>query len=196
MKRGRRALITEEDRRLWEQVRRSATPLRPEPPPEVAAATPAPPPVASPKAPAPPKPRAAAKAPRPAPPPAKPKPPPAPPVGGFDRKTVTRLSRGTVAIDARIDLHGMTQEAAHHRLLRFLEASRADGGRIVLVITGKGAPAEPGLGGSGRGVLRRAVPEWLRSAPFRLLVSGYENAGRRHGGEGALYVRLRRKGAN
>jgi DNA-nicking Smr family endonuclease len=185
MKRGRRALITEEDRQLWDQVRRSATPLRAEPPPEVVAVTPA---AATPKAPAPPKARAAKAAP-PTPPP-KPRPPAPPPVGGFDRKTVTRLSRGTVAIDARIDLHGMTQDAAHGRLLRFLEAARAEGGKIVLVITGKGAP--DALDG-GRGVLRRAVPQWLRSPPFGALVSGFENAGRRHGGEGALYVRLRRK---
>jgi DNA-nicking Smr family endonuclease len=184
MKRGRRPVISEEDRQLWDQVRRTATPLRPEPPPE-------PVPDAAPPAPAPPKPPRTAKA-TPAPPlVAKPKPAAPPPVGGFDRKTMTRLSRGSVAIDARIDLHGMTQDAAHRRLLRFLEAARGEGAKIVLVITGKGAPdAVDG----GRGVLRRAVPEWLRSPPFRLLVSGYENAGRRHGGEGALYVRLRRKG--
>ena len=180
MKRGRRPVITEEDRQLWDQVRRTATPLRPEPPPEPVPPAPA-------KAP----PKAAPKAPPAAPPPPKPKPAAPPPPGGFDRKTMTRLSRGSVAIDARIDLHGMTQDAAHRRLLRFLEAARGEGAKIVLVITGKGAPdAVEG----GRGVLRRAVPEWLRSPPFRLLVSGYENAGRRHGGEGALYVRLRRKG--
>ena len=186
MKRGRKAVITEEDRQLWDQVRRTATPLRPEPPPEVAPASPS---ATPPKAPA-----AAKAGPPVAPPPVKAKPKPAPPkVGGIDRKTATRLSRGSVAIDARVDLHGMTQDAAHHRLLRFLEAARADGGKIVLVITGKGAPANHGPGESGRGVLRRVVPEWLRSAAFGSLVSGYENAGRRHGGEGALYVRLRRK---
>ena len=62
-----------------------------------------------------------------------------PSVGALDHRTRTRLSRGTVAIDARIDLHGMTQEAAHRRLHRFLEAARADGARMVLVITGKGS---------------------------------------------------------
>jgi DNA-nicking Smr family endonuclease len=182
MKRGRRPVITEEDRQLWDQVRRTATPLRPEPPPE-----PVPPAPAD----APPKAAAVQKA-APAAPPPPPQPKPAaPPVGGFDRKTMTRLSRGSVAIDARIDLHGMTQDTAHRRLLRFLEAARGEGAKIVLVITGKGA-ADAVEGG--RGVLRRAVPEWLRSPPFRLIVSGYENASRRHGGEGALYVRLRRKG--
>lgn len=179
MKRGRRP-FTEEDRRLWDQVRRTATPLRPEPPPEPVATRPKPP--------------TATFAVKPGPPPVttRPKPVPAAPpaIGGFDRKTMTRLSRGSVAIDARIDLHGMTQEAAHHRLLRFLEAARGEGAKIVLVITGKGGP--DAMEGA-RGVLRRAVPEWLRSPPFRLLVSGYESAGRRHGGEGALYVRLRRK---
>lgn len=176
-------MISEEDRQLWDQVRRTATPLRPEPPP---VPVPTPSPEAPPKAAARPKPAPAARPPKPGPVPAA---PPAP--GGFDRKTMTRLSRGSVLIDARIDLHGLTQEAAHRRLLRFLDAARGEGARIVLVITGKGAPdAVDG----GRGVLRRAVPEWLRSPPFRLLVSGYESAGRRHGGEGALYVRLRRKG--
>jgi DNA-nicking Smr family endonuclease len=180
MKRGRRPVITEEDRLLWDQVRRTATPLRPEPPPEPVPPAPA-------KAP----PKAAPKVPTAIAPPPKSKPAAPPPPGGFDRKTMTRLSRGSVAIDARIDLHGMTQDAAHRRLLRFLEAARGEGAKIVLVITGKGAPdAVEG----GRGVLRRAVPEWLRSPSFRLIVSGYENAGRRHGGEGALYVRLRRKG--
>ena len=93
--------------------------------------------------------------------------------------------------DARIDLHGMTQDAAYRRLHRFLETARADGARMVLVITGKGGPAEPGSHGTGRGVLRRAVPEWLRSPAYTPLVSGYHSAGPRHGGEGALYVRLR-----
>jgi DNA-nicking Smr family endonuclease len=184
MKRGRRTMITEEDRRLWDQVRRTATPLRPEAEPE-----PEPLPEPAPAPPASPKERRAAAASAAAP---KPKPPP-PAVSGIDRRTMTRLARGSAAIDARIDLHGMTQEAAHRRLLRFLEAARADGARIVLVITGKGAPGEVGFGEAGRGILRRAVPGWLRSPVFLPLVSGYENAGRRHGGEGALYVRLRRK---
>jgi DNA-nicking Smr family endonuclease len=188
MKRSRRPL-SEEDRQIWDHVRRTAQPLRPlppePPPPDVAAE-------AAPKAAPPPSGKSSAAAVRRD----KPKPPPGAlvPLGGLDRRTLTRLGRGSVAIDARIDLHGMTQDAAHHRLLRFIEAARGEGARIVLVITGKGAPDGPEFGGAGRGVLRRAVPAWLASAPFRLHVSGYESAGRRHGGEGALYVRLRRKG--
>jgi DNA-nicking Smr family endonuclease len=181
MRRSRRPL-SDEDRRLWDHVRRTADPLRPAPE-EPTAERPPPPPPAAPAA----TPVVAV--------PAKPKPAPTPPLpGGLDRKTLTRLGRGSVAIDARIDLHGMTQEAAHHRLLRFLDTARKDGARIVLVITGKGAPDLPAIG-AGRGVLRRAVPEWLASPAFRIHVSGYENAGRRHGGEGALYVRLRRRAA-
>lgn len=188
MKRSRRPL-SDEDRQLWDHVRRTAAPLRPvlpEPPPPA-------PPEAPPRVPAPAGALPAAPAKR-----EKPKPPPGVlvPLGGLDRKTLTRLGRGSVAIDARIDLHGMTQDAAHHRLLRFLDTARGEGARIVLVITGKGAPDGPEFGGAGRGVLRRAVPAWLASAPFRLHVSGYESAGRRHGGEGALYVRLRRKGTH
>jgi DNA-nicking Smr family endonuclease len=164
--------------------------LRPAPPEPAPPALPgAPPQVATPPSGLPPAPVAKRE---------KPKPPPGVlvPLGGLDRKTLTRLGRGSTAIDARIDLHGMTQDAAHHRLLRFLEAARGEGARIVLVITGKGAPDGPEFGGAGRGILRRAVPAWLASAPFRLHVSGYESAGRRHGGEGALYVRLRRRGTH
>lgn len=188
MRRSRRGL-SEEERRLWDHVRQTAEPLRPQPP------EPAPPAPADAAAEPP---KKAKKAPAPAVPPVmpreKPKVPAAPPpLGGLDRKTLTRLGRGNVAIDARIDLHGMTQETAHHRLLRFLDTARGEGARIVLVITGKGAPDLPDMGSGGRGILRRAVPEWLRSPAFRLHVSGYESAGRRHGGEGALYVRLRRR---
>lgn len=182
MRRGRRGL-SEEDRRLWDHVRQTAEPLRPQKP------EPAPAPVAAVEP--------AKRAPVPSAPPAmlreKPKALPSPPPpGGLDRKTLTRLGRGSVAIDARIDLHGMTQETAHHRLLRFIETARADGARIVLVITGKGAPDLPDIG-VGRGILRRAVPNWLRSPAFRQHVTGYESAGRRHGGEGAIYVRLKRR---
>jgi DNA-nicking Smr family endonuclease len=82
----------------------------------------------------------------------------APPIGGFDRRTASRLSRGMIDVDARIDLHGMTQSAAHRRLLRFLDEARGEGARIALVITGKGAPDAPaGFDEAGRGVLRRAA---------------------------------------
>jgi DNA-nicking Smr family endonuclease len=109
----------------------------------------------------------------------------------FDEKTRRRLARGLVAIDARIDLHGMRQERAFAALASFLKHAQARGQRVVLVITGKGA----GVGGEGRGVLKHAVPAWLTGPDFRELVAGFEEAGRRHGGAGALYVRIRRRRA-
>jgi DNA-nicking Smr family endonuclease len=110
----------------------------------------------------------------------------------IDRRTVSRLSRGAVAIDARIDLHGMTQQAAHGRLVRFLKEAQADGVRLALVITGKGHPVAEAGPGEGRGVLRRAVPLWLSGAEMRPYVIGYGEAAPPHGGSGALYVRIRR----
>ena len=101
---------------------------------------------------------------------------------------MSRLARGAVPIDARIDLHGMTQAGAHNRLIDFLHAAQSSGARTVLVITGKGSPG----GKDERGVLRRVVPIWLSSAELRSLVIGFDEAGRSHGGAGALYVRLRR----
>jgi DNA-nicking Smr family endonuclease len=106
-----------------------------------------------------------------------------------------RLARGRADIDARIDLHGMTQAQAHAALLRFLYRAQADGARFVLVITGKGAPAmahKAGMVRSERGVLRRQVPLWLGLPEFRGCVLGFDDAHVGHGGEGALYVRLRR----
>lgn len=78
----------------------------------------------------------------------------------------------------------MTREAALTKLHDFLAMSRAIGRRTVLVITGKGF--------AGEGVLRREVPHWLSLPPLRQMVSSVDQAGRRHGGEGALYVRLKR----
>ena len=103
------------------------------------------------------------------------------------------MARGTLAIDGRIDLHGMTQMAAHDRLHRFLRDAQAGGARIVLVITGKGRPgSEDGAPGEERGVLRRRVPQWLAEPAVRGIVLGFEEAHRSHGGGGALYVRIRK----
>jgi DNA-nicking Smr family endonuclease len=72
--------------------------------------------------------------------------------------------------------------------MRFLRRAQADGARLVLVITGKGAPDAF----AGRGVLKRQVPLWLKLGEFRPYVLGFENAHAAHGGEGALYVRVRK----
>ena len=117
----------------------------------------------------------------------RPVPPPLAPLG---RRMRSKLARGSEAIDARIDLHGMTQADAHSALAHFLRRAQHDGARVVLVITGKGA--RPGGEGSERGVLKRQVPLWLESGELRPFVIGFESAGMGHGGTGALYVRVRR----
>lgn len=131
------------------------------------------------------------------PPPQAPK-PSSLPLTGLDRRTEQRLGRGQIEVDDRLDLHGMTQSAAHSALRGFLVSAQAQGSRNVLVITGKGAPDvarfdAQTMWGSGRGVLRRLVPEWLSQAEMRVFVSGFRQAHQRHGGGGALYVRIRRR---
>jgi DNA-nicking Smr family endonuclease len=113
-----------------------------------------------------------------------------PPLLGLDRRAKQRLARGSDPIDARIDLHGKSQSEAHAALLRFLGRAQSMGARTVLVITGKGARA--GDHARERGVLKRQVPLWLRLPEFRIYVVGIDDAHLTHGGEGALYVRLRR----
>jgi DNA-nicking Smr family endonuclease len=123
------------------------------------------------------------------------------PLTGIDRRMQRRLIRGAADIDARLDLHGESIESARVRLQRFLAESRAKGHRLVLVITGKGASpfTSHTLHGTRHfhsperlGRLRRLVLEWLNEPEFRSHVSGFQPAHPRHGGGGALYVRLRR----
>lgn len=106
----------------------------------------------------------------------------------FDQPTRRKLARGRLPVEAKIDLHGLTQSEAHGFLLSFLHAAHGRGLRYVLVVTGKGASF------GSEGVLRRAVPAWLATPSFRVIVAGYDEAARNHGGSGALYIRLRRAG--
>lgn len=103
---------------------------------------------------------------------------------GVDRRTADRFRRGRMVIDGRIDLHGMTQEQAHIALHHFIEGQHAHQARCVLVITGKGA--------RGEGVLRRTVPRWLNDPRLRPLILSFSHAQIPDGGDGALYVLLRR----
>ena len=117
---------------------------------------------------------------------------PAPPAfAPIDDRTKRRLVRGSMPIDERLDLHGLTQEAAHSALRHFLVAARSRGARMVLVITGKGKTGSAAAVHD-RGVLRRAVPHWLSDPVLRPIVVGFEEAHLTHGGAGAIYVRLRR----
>jgi DNA-nicking Smr family endonuclease len=125
----------------------------------------------------------------------KPKPPPAatvPALAPLERRARQKLSRGQTAVDAALDLHGLRQREAHSALHGFLARAQRRGAKIVLVVTGKGEGRLADDYGEG-GVLRRAVPMWLRAPDWRGLVVGFEEAARHHGGAGALYVRIRRR---
>jgi len=177
---SRRRVLTEEDRELWELVAKQVKPLRKHRAIKVHAAPRAEPAPSAAAKPTPsPRPLAQAAVSRPS----KPAMPPLAPLGKRER---TKLSRGRSEIEARLDLHGMTQMRAHRALTGFLHRAHHDGLTFVLVITGKGRS------GGESGVLRRHVPEWLSLPEFRSFVVGFEEAAIGHGGEGALYVRIRR----
>jgi DNA-nicking Smr family endonuclease len=125
----------------------------------------------------------------------KPKAPPAARHAELDRQTSRRLEKGRVEVEAKLDLHGMRQRDAHAALRRFLKSAQGKDYRHVLVITGKGATQETAKSfyeEEARGVLRQAVPQWLRDPELASLVVSFSQAPRRLGGEGALYVRLRK----
>jgi DNA-nicking Smr family endonuclease len=122
------------------------------------------------------------------------------PTGGLDGNTQERLRKGMLDPDARIDLHGMTEDVAHNRLLAFLTNAQRGGARLALVITGKGArvaaPDEPfdmEQERRARGVLKSVVPRWFAEPDFARLIADHRTAHRRHGGSGALYVYLRKR---
>lgn len=182
--RSRRRVLSREERVLWSAVTHTIAPLRDAPAPvEGEPLEPAMPP-------APPRKGAAKVLADIAPAPTAPRKPPAPPpqpLTPLTRRMRGRVARGKEAIDARLDLHGLTQSEAHAALIDFVRSASARGARLVLIITGKGRRND----GEG-GVLRRQVPQWLRLPECRAFVIGFEDAHVAHGGEGALYVRLRR----
>lgn len=110
------------------------------------------------------------------------------PMFAIDPHTVERIRRGKVPIQARIDLHGCTQEEALSAVNEFLEESWRLGHRLVLVITGKGTARDGG------GVLRSAVPRWITEGRYRSHLVGIAPAEPRDGGDGAVYVMLRKQG--
>jgi DNA-nicking Smr family endonuclease len=182
----RRRVVTADEVRVWKAVVADAKPLSgrtppADPPPDAASL---PEPVPSPPPP-------------PGTPPARPSAhPPAPPrtghgelhhgkAPGLDRRSADRLKRGEMEIEAHIDLHGLTQDMAHAQLLAFIQRAWAAQRRCVLVVTGKGS--------QGRGILRAQVPRWLNQSPLRERILGFSYAQPRHGGDGALYVLIRRQ---
>lgn len=195
--------LSDEDRAVWQIVADKVERVRVKPRahPAVPAAEPAaqpspaktPPPSGKsrpasppPSGPAAAKPAAATAAVRPQSPLSRPRPAGLP---AIDRKTIRRLGSGQLDIDARLDLHSLTQDEAHRALRAFLAACRSRGDRFTLVITGKGGAASVDHGE--RGVLRRNVPRWLSEPDLAPLVVAIAPAAIRHGGSGALYVRVR-----
>ena len=181
---GKRGQDHENDAELWARVAGSARPLhkrptvrkvdlpKPAPKPETKERPPAVKPALKPT----------------------PKPAPTPRGEALDRGTARKLERGHLAVEARLDLHGMKQREAHAALRRFLKSAQGKGYRHVLVITGKGAVPEARRSfyeEDERGVLRQAVPHWLAAPDLAHVVVSFSPAPRRLGGEGALYVRLR-----
>lgn len=177
---------TPEERALWAKAMADAKPLkrrgkRAETPEPVAA----PPETAK-------KPKKVGRIPSPPPPPLPLAPPTKAPIEvaprlapGIDKRTAERFRKGQREIEGRLDLHGMTQDAAWRRLVSTIERAHRDGKRALLVITGKGS--------AGGGVLRTTVPRWLTEAPLKPLVLAHAPAQPKDGGAGALYVLLRRK---
>lgn len=181
-----RRRLTAEEQALWNHVTAAIAPRRRRPAPDASQAEP---PQGAPEAAAaPPRRRKTAVL----------KPPPAAePAASFvaaadpfstpklDGKRAARFLKGELDIEGRIDLHGLTLDLAHKALAGFLMQARGRGHRMVLVITGKGA----GKGGA----LKRLVPLWLSAPPFATMIAGLATARPRHGGEGALYLYLRRR---
>jgi DNA-nicking Smr family endonuclease len=122
----------------------------------------------------------------------------APPSGGVDGRTAARMRRGLLEPQARLDLHGLTEAVAHHALTAFLRGARTRGLKLVLVVTGKGRPPQPDapfdleLTMRTRGVLRTLVPRWLAEPDLAPMIVQLQEAHKRHGGAGALYIYLRK----
>jgi DNA-nicking Smr family endonuclease len=113
----------------------------------------------------------------------------------MDAKTHGKMTRGKLAPEARLDLHGMTLSEAHPELIRFILSSQDQGLRLVLVITGKGSRSAPDHGPipQRQGALRHQVPHWLRQVPLGPVVLQVSESHLRHGGSGAYYVYLRKR---
>ena len=122
---------------------------------------------------------------------------------GLDRRSGDKLRKGQMPVEAKLDLHGMTQEGAHAAVVRFIENHHAAGKRCVLIVTGKGGANADPFGtrkasgrftfSGGRGILKQALPRWLNEPRLRSHIIAVQPASRAHGGDGAVYVLLKRQ---
>lgn len=193
--RRRPRTLNEDEAALWEYAMRGTKSLRPREPVtplveddnggDLAATQPAKTPTA------------AAQLPSSQPAPSKVK-PTAADIANLDRRQTRLIATGRAPIDARLDLHGMRQHEAHAALKSFLHSAQARGARVVLIITGKGGRRKTNerelfpYSDDEPGVLKRLTPRWLQDAELRHLVVSFGASNAQHGGDGALYVRLRK----
>jgi len=115
---------------------------------------------------------------------------------GIDGSRARDLKKGALEPQARLDLHGMTEQAAHRALTTFLRGAQARGLRLLLIVTGKGVRETEErfeMGGERRGVLKQLTPRWLREQDLAGTIADIRPAHRKHGGDGALYVYLRKR---
>lgn len=124
----------------------------------------------------------------PAPPPPKPR-----PEGNLDSQWDRRLKAGSVSPDLTLDLHGYGLDAAYNRLMGGVAQARAVGARTILLIAGKSRPVDPADRGTKRGAIRAKVLDWLAASEHHSAIAAVRRAHIRHGGEGALYIVLRRE---
>ena len=185
--------LTAEEAALWRQLTATVRPLQPARPAVAAradAAEPATPAAAPPPA-RPAKPRGRVPAPLPVPPrPAAPAPSDR---LGLDGTWERKLARAAVEPDFTLDLHGHTLDQAHARLDLGLGQAKAMGARLVLLVTGKARPVDAADRAHKRGAIRAKVLDWLAAGPHASDIAAIRKAHRRHGGEGALYLVLRRR---
>jgi DNA-nicking Smr family endonuclease len=116
------------------------------------------------------------------------------PRGNLDGHWDRRLKAGDIAPDFSLDLHGHGLDAAYHRLMGGMMQARASGARVVLVVTGKSRPVDAADRGTSRGAIRAKILDWLAASDHGDAIAAIRKAHRRHGGEGALYIVLRRGG--
>ncbi|MGF1610627.1 MAG: Smr/MutS family protein [Kiloniellales bacterium] len=181
--RGSKSGLSEADKALWRRITEGARPLSGRIPAPAREGEPVERPARPPRA---------SRLPRAEPVPTQPKKPQPPElaagrIAGVARSQAERLRRGRLPIEARLDLHGYSQEQAHRALNDFLARAQDRGKRCVLVVTGKGTTKEEG------GVLRRMVPQWLNQPPNRERILAFDQAQPKDGGLGALYVLLKRR---
>jgi len=185
---GRR--LSREEAEIWAQVARTVTPIRPpeirQPPVSGGPPEPAPPP------PPPPAKKVKGRVP-PALAPTPPVPKPAATQPHLDGSWEKRIAKGTLAPDFSLDLHGANLDAAYSRLMHGLLQARAMGARVVLIVTGKPRPVDPMDRSERRGAIRAKIADWLAASEFAGDIAAVRGAHRRHGGQGAIYVVLKRR---